>query len=81
MLLSVEEAIATCSLLRCVSSSTRDALSKRLHSERLSRGTRSLDKSGAELQEEALHIALLMRGAPPSDAGRRELLQVCSFSM
>ena len=75
MMLAEEEAVAACTMLRSVASSKREALSRQLKAELLSEGKLSLDKSGSELQEEALQLALLMRGQPPSEAARTELLQ------
>lgn len=74
-MLSEEEAVAACTMLRSVASSKRDALLKRLQSACQAGGTLSLDKSGTELQEEALQLALLMRGLPPTETACHELLQ------
>ena len=76
--LDLATATSLCTSLRMFSSQIRDNLSKRLQTrmsaapDDLSR--RSLDKSGSEVQSEAMQMALLMQGLPADEGTRAEVL-------
>ena len=75
MMLNEDEAVALAVTLRGVASTIKATLTKKLQG-LLSRDKMlSLDKSGHEVQAEALQLALLMNRMPPNDASRREMLQ------
>ena len=75
-----DAAIALCQTLRTISSTIKENLAKqlkaRLQAQQIPAGGagRSLDKSGAEIQAEALQIALLMSGRPADEAARTKAI-------
>ena len=67
MELDLATAQAICVTLRGVSDRLRDTLAKKLKSQIAEGGHRSLDRSGASIQAEALQLGLLMHGMPGVD--------------
>ena len=67
-----------CATLRMLSSQMRDALVKRLQANITASpddiSKRSLDKSGAQIQAEAMQVALLMQGLASDEGTRTEVL-------
>ena len=77
LVLTVADATQLCTTLRSLSSSIRDKVSKRLAAQLQASDdltVRSLDKSGSEIQAEALQVALLMQGLPADEASRTAAL-------
>jgi hypothetical protein len=72
--LSEADAVTLATTLRGMATTITTTLTKKLQGQ-ISRENISLDKSGHEVQAEAMQLALLMKGMPPTDAARRELLQ------
>ena len=73
--LDSEEAASLASTLRATASSIRDNLCKKLEKIIDTSGPqRSLDKSGSEIQAEALQISLLMHGRPATPDAQRALI-------
>ena len=76
--LGLADAQALCTSLRSISSSIRDSLAKRLAAQLTAApdelSKRSIDKSGAEIQAEAMQVALLMQGLPADPATRVAVL-------
>ena len=68
MELDLATAQAICVTLRGVSDRLRDTLAKKLKSQIAEGGHRSLDRSGASIQAEALQLGLLMHGMPGTPA-------------
>mmetsp|Transcript_25337 Transcript_25337/g.81313 ORF Transcript_25337/g.81313 Transcript_25337/m.81313 type:complete len:358 (+) Transcript_25337:1131-2204(+) len=84
--LSLPDALALCTVLRSVSSSIRANLSKRLAAQLTSGSSssasasaaskpRSIDKSGVEIQTEAMQVALLTQGLPSDERTRAAVLE------
>ena len=76
--LALADAQALCTSLRSIASSIRDSLSKRLAAQVAAApdalSKRSIDKSGAEIQAEAMQVALLMQGLPADSATQSGVL-------
>ena len=79
MRLAEDEAVVLATTLRGVANTIRENLVKQLAAQLGKPGAaHSLDKSGSEVQAEAMQLALLMRGLPPTEQSRQELLAAIS---
>ena len=77
--MSERDAVQLCTTLRSMASTICDSLTKRLQSQlgQAGGGDRSLDKSGEQVQAEALQLCCLMTGrGGDAEAGRKLVAQL-----